>query len=256
MLPLIYYFAPIIILAGGAVVFRRFRSKRTVIFGLVFFISTIAVNLPFSDVGHATIIADRFTYIPYIGLFIIIGELVEGLIKNERRHRLILSLLLSLVIILLSFQTWQRCKIWKNSGTLWSDVISKYPDAVPAYYNRGNFFLKTQQFDRAIKDYKIAVSLDPRHTRAFSNLGKAYFFNAQYDQEFTSLYAAVNIAPSFRKNFVDMYLNRIKFDARENNIDQLLANCKRALVLSPNNPEVLAIQAQHLQNKQKPDYDQ
>jgi len=182
MLPLIYYLSPLILLLVLALIIVKFRQNRTLIFGLAFFLSTIVFNLPFSESGHSNLFADRFTYIPYIGFFLIVASIINRQINDQNRYLPVLVIVMISATLFFSFQTWRRCKVWENSGTLWSDVIKKYPRTLVAYYNRGNYFLDTEQFDLAIKDYNIVLTLDPKHYRTNKNRQLAYHLKRRLEK--------------------------------------------------------------------------
>jgi protein O-mannosyl-transferase len=141
------------------------RRNRAALFGLAFFMINIVLVLPFFTVGHAPM-ADRYTYLPYIGLFF---ALASGLDEPPARtpariplNRIVAVGALALAVICLA-QTWTRCGVWRDSETLWTDVIRKYPHRVfAAYANRGHTYSEMAgRQDAALADFNEAISLDP-----------------------------------------------------------------------------------------------
>ena len=66
------------------------------------------------------------------------------------------------ILLTLSYLTLPQIAIWKNSLTLWNYEISAEPDGNPvAYYHRGIAYQTNENYDRAIRDYSTAISLNP-----------------------------------------------------------------------------------------------
>jgi protein O-mannosyl-transferase len=108
-------------------------------FGGLFFLFTIGIVLKFVPVGD-TIIAERYTYIPYIGLFFIAGQYVEKMYQHEKWKKLS-YILMAVVMITLSYLTWNRTKVWENTFTFWSDVSATYPNYWRSYNCVGQEYL-------------------------------------------------------------------------------------------------------------------
>ncbi len=143
-LPAIYYLS---ILFVGILLFLVWFSRRwgkDVVFGFLFFIITIILVLQFVPVGAAAM-AERYTYVPYIGLFFVVGKLFEYVTDraNEKikKYSKYLLLLFVMVFVLFSAFSYSRIKVWKNGETLFSDVIEKYPESGISYRLRGDYYL-------------------------------------------------------------------------------------------------------------------
>jgi protein O-mannosyl-transferase len=155
-------------------------SRKNYKFPLVILVSYLVMLLPvigLLHLGHAAR-ADRYTYIPTTGFYILIGFAVAQVSFALTRYRLrlaLLSLVILAVTISLSFTTYQYNKDWKNDRTVWQKVIDKYPNsAATAYVNLGNVLFLEKQYQAAIKSYKNAIRVDPIHLEAMRNLGATY----------------------------------------------------------------------------------
>jgi len=187
-LPFIYYFS---VLFAGIVLFMVWFSKRwgkEVIFGFLFFIITIIMVMQFIPVGMVTM-ADRYTYIPYIGIFFILGKLYERISThlNPQHNKYVLIIIL-IFFIVFSAVAYQGVKKWESDETLFSDVIEKYPNCTIAYLNRGAFYnayyakyvyaddkaLSDSYFRKAVSDFENVLKCEPIEKikwRAYYNLG-------------------------------------------------------------------------------------
>ncbi len=178
LLPVEYYIASVIILLIIFLILRINKTnkmKKDLIFGLMFFLITISLVLQIIPVGRA-IIAERYTYIPYIGLFFIIGQYYTLVNSKKNSNKAIktkfyLYTVLIVYIIFFSYTTYNRNKVWKNGITLFSDVVKKYPSKPFGYWACGIAKNNAQDFKGAITDYTKAIELT-HCSEAFINKGE------------------------------------------------------------------------------------
>lgn len=186
-LPLEFLLSPIIfLLSFGLLIFLMIKLKhliKTVVFGFLFFYITIAPVMQFIPVGQA-IVADRYTYIPYLGLFFMLAFVMARFYENYVRKNIFyvfaFAFLLTSYIGFLGYLTWDRCHVWKDSVTLWSDFISKYPNSVIGYNNRGSGYYVAGNFKNAIIDYQTALKIKSNHVPTHFNLCLLYKDVGQY----------------------------------------------------------------------------
>jgi tetratricopeptide (TPR) repeat protein len=207
MLPIEYYMAPVVIIILCFLVYRTKAFRRELFFGLSFFAITISLVLQIVPVGSA-IVAERYTYVPYIGLFFLYGQCYRR-ISEKKVHRLVklksvMVVLLAVFTVVFSAISWQRTKVWADSFTLWSDVIKKYPQTTVAYYNRGVTKFNTGDYQGAVKDYDLAVSLNPAYAEAFNNRGEAKEKQGNYEGAIDDYNSALSSNP----DYIGAYLNR------------------------------------------------
>ena len=181
-LPLLYYLIPLgMIILGGLVIFSA-KYTKVISFGFLFFVICIVLVLQIIPVGNA-IFADRYFYVPSIGLFFIVGWYTDYLaLKKTRMGRNLKYAVLSVLAIyccVLVKLSYDRVQVWKNTETLWSDVIQKYPDGKLAYMNRGNYYASQHLTDKALKDYAMLVQLQSQNPKVYSNIGNIYVMRGE-----------------------------------------------------------------------------
>ena len=138
MLPFYYYISIPLVLGLFLFVWYSRRWGKTIIFGFLFFIFSIVLVLQFIPVGAATM-ADRYSYIPYIGFLFILAKgyeqllLSPKLIAYKKQANFVLILFFTGFTVIAN----ERTKVWKNDSELFTDVINKYPNSGDAYINRG-----------------------------------------------------------------------------------------------------------------------
>ncbi len=149
-LSLMHYIAPVVVLGLGGLMWWSLRKTKVVAFGLLFYGAMIALTLQFVQVGNA-IISDRYTYVAYIGLFLIFGWLFDNFLhKKNTVNRQKYAVLggIGLAGLLFCIMTYQRCDVWQNSGNLWTDVLQNYPDSHIAHNQLGNYWVEEKNMTK------------------------------------------------------------------------------------------------------------
>jgi len=117
--------------------------------------------------------ADRYTYLPEIGLYIAVTWEVTDLTAVYRHQRAILSTAAILVIGVLSLCAWVQTSYWRDSETLFRHALAVTTNNDVAENNLGIVFLGKGKLDEAISLLQAAVDLRPDNSPAHENLAKA-----------------------------------------------------------------------------------
>lgn len=225
-IPIKYYLYMIFILFLAVCVFYSLRYTKKTFFGIGFFTLTIFLVLQLLPVGN-TIMADRYSYLSSIGIFIIVGEGINFLWWKKLK---ILSLiLLSAFTIYLSVVTYNRSKKWENPMTLWSNVIEQYKTVPMAYLNRGKYIKDTGRYDEMLKDFNKAIELKPDYYSAYINRGNVFKMLKQYDEAIKDYNKVIELNP----NSYEAYNNMGTVYMREKKYPEAISNLKRAIELKP-----------------------
>ena len=147
---------PVIYIAFCLGLYLLNKGRKKIVFANAFFLISLLPVLQFVPLGEA-IVADRYMYLASIGIFYFIAECLVWLYQNKLKPARLIRVIflvsficLSMILVLL---TRQRCLAWKNSVTLWNDVLDKYPRAAMAYYNRAVAYNSMKDYPRAIADF-------------------------------------------------------------------------------------------------------
>jgi len=230
----IFAWSPILILFLFAVVWRSAGRSKEVSFGLLFFLFTL---LPVSQIVPVwlKVPADRYTYIPYIGLFCIVGHCFDTLRMSERPERVRRYALggFGIIVVLLSALTFQRAMVWQDSVTLWADCLRNYKLST-AYYNMGKeYVLVRRDFDKGIEYFSKATEADPQDVESWINLGLSYYYKKEYQKALYSYDEAEKLDP---KMFL-LYLNRGNSLYQLGRDTEAILNYNRAIELNPSMAE-------------------
>jgi tetratricopeptide (TPR) repeat protein len=119
--------------------------------------------------GHA----DRYTYLPQIGLYIAITWTAADLTVSWRFQRIALGAAAALLVAVLSWRAWFQTSYWRDSETLFTHALAVTSNNDVALNNLGIIFLDKGQLDEAISKLQAAIDLRPENGPALDNLAKA-----------------------------------------------------------------------------------
>ena len=225
-IPLLYIIYFLIFPFLMAAVLYTYRSTKKVIFGIGFYAITVFLVLQLLPVG-GTIMADRYSYIPLIGVFYIAGEGMY--LWWEKKFRFVVISLTSIFIIFFSIKTYERCGVWKNGMTLWNDVILKNQNTPVAYNNRGIEFGKENKYKEALNDFNKAVELLPGYANAYNNRGHLLMDGKQFELAKEDYNKAVELQP----NDPEILLNRGNLFQNMGKINEAFNDYSSAIRINP-----------------------
>ena len=236
-----YFVSPISFLLVGWALWRSYFKKYYVwFFGLGFFMVNVVLLLQILGAGQG-FLADRFTYIPYIGLFFIMAYFIEQYVKNNPKRKPLVTGLVAAILAIYGMMCFQQNKIWHDSGTLWTHVLKYHTKSTLPWGNRANYYRDEGRIAEALHDYSEVIKLvqdkpEPYNSRAklyfgfpqrdsllkaLDNYNKAIVLdpdNAEYWTNRGATYAKLgdpnnavknfNKAQEFDPNFANLYLNR------------------------------------------------
>ena len=237
-----YYIAPAFVALAAWLVFKFARRLNGLIgFGFLFFAVTIAPGLQFIPIGRG-IAADHFTYIPYLGLILIAAEIMLRLYDGAGTEKAKRMLIIAGAALLLALSAGARgrCLVWRDSVTLWSSALEKYPRSAVALNNRGLAYHKAGLYDRAIADFTAALAIDPRAVMFHSNRAISYAATGELDSAQSGFSRAIELDPrnaGFHNNLGNVYFMKGDFAKAK-------AGYEAALRLSPENRTALEHLAQ------------
>jgi len=141
---------------------RLIRKAPYFAVGWFWYLGTLVPVIGIVQVGGQAM-ADRYTYIPLIGIFIIVAWGVPELMSKWRYKEKVLSISVGIIIFTLLITTWRQVSHWKNSITIFKHAIrvtdKKYPNLALIHNNLGIALRAEQKNEEAIAHYKMAIKL-------------------------------------------------------------------------------------------------
>lgn len=213
-----------------------FRKNKIIVFGLLFFIINLLLVLQVLSIG-LTIVSERYTYVPYIGLAFMVSMLVSERIKIPKLWKTAATVVVFAVFGFLSFQ---RTKVWNNSGTLWTDVITTYPETPIPRTNRAHYLSikASEQADKngrdslyrlALEDCNIALKLKPNLAAGYEKRGLIFIGLGKPDAALSDADSLVKYDPR----------NKIGYDIRgtvyygKNEPGKAMENYNKCIEINP-----------------------
>jgi tetratricopeptide (TPR) repeat protein len=228
-LPLLYYLAPLGVLALLALVLLSLRRGRDVAFGALFFLANVAMVLQLVPVGSA-VIADRYTYLSFVGIGFILAALARPLLRRARVPT-VAALVLAGAAALVATQA--RCAVWKDNVTLWNDVLAQYPNLPLGYTMRARSYMQQGRNDLAMADAERALSLDPKQPRALTMRGTMRYLNRDNAGALTDLEEATKLEPRQHVPWNSLGAVHLALGRRE----EALSDFNKAIELKPDYAE-------------------
>jgi len=193
-------------------VVRLGRNQKYLPVGWFWFLGTLVPVIGVVQVGSQAY-ADRYTYIPYIGLFIIIAwalpQLLSkwtsaGLSRQARRgsveslqRKIVLGSLIALVLTALGICAHRQVSFWNNGITLFSRAIKVTKNNWFAHNSLGVACARLGRYSEAIEVYQQAIKINPHYEEAYLNLGNAYSNLGRYSDAVDAYQQAVKIKPDY-----------------------------------------------------------
>lgn len=186
-LPAEYYAAPFFCLLLATVLYFSLKKNKVLAFGILFFLINLLLVIQIVSVGSA-IVADRYTYIPYIGLFFLAGWAID---RYARKNS---STLVVGIVVIMTFLTFNQAMVWQNGASLWDKALKTAPSA-RAYNNRGTLYLKEENWTAALECFDNAIALNARDDEAHGSRGNVYFNTGKVELAIADYRASLAIKP-------------------------------------------------------------
>jgi len=188
----------LLLLGISVFVVRLGRNQRYLPFGWFWFVGTLIPVIGIVQVGSQAY-ADRYTYIPYIGLFIMLTWYPQQLLSKWPQRKITLGIAAAMVLTAMGIGTYRQVGYWKNSFTLFTHAVEVTPNNWLAYNNLGAEYDDLGRYRDAIEFFKQAIRIKPDYAEAHNNLGFAYGKLGRYQDAVEAHKQAIRIEPDLAK---------------------------------------------------------
>lgn len=139
-------------------------------------------------------IAERYAYLPAVGMWLLAGNFVQSLCTRGLSHRLWISCS-AVLFCMLAFLTWQRNYDWRDDFSLFSALVRSNPESAYGHYNLGNSYRLRGDFESARRHWERTVEIDPCNANALNQLGNVAFYQDRSADAERYYQQALAIAP-------------------------------------------------------------
>jgi tetratricopeptide (TPR) repeat protein len=174
--------------------------------------------------------ADRFTYLPQIGIAIALVWGAADLCQTWPYRRWVCAAGSALVLLPLMACAWQQTSYWRNSLTLWKHSLVCMPDNYRVHTLLGNALAKRDRVDDAIAQFRQALKIHPKCAEAFYGLGVAAAGRGRLDEAIVHYQAALNV----NSTYANAHNNLGNALLTLGQVDAAIAHCQAAVDINPN----------------------
>jgi tetratricopeptide (TPR) repeat protein len=193
-----------VLLALASVVFLRETHRRPYLgFGWLWYLGTLVPVIGLVQVGRQAM-ADRYTYMPLLGLFVIVAWAVPDLVARWRLGKALLPAAAAASVVACLAGTWVQLGYWKDSLTLFERTLAVTSGNWLIRYNLGCILSAKGQIDGAIQNYAEAIRLNPRFAMAHLNMGTALIGKGQTSEALSEFAEALRIDPASALAHINM----------------------------------------------------
>jgi protein O-mannosyl-transferase len=216
------------LLAVTFVALRFVRIRPYLAVGWFWYLGTLVPVIGLVQVGMQTM-ADRYTYIPLIGIFIILAWGGWELVSAWRMPVAVPATAAGLAVAACMVLTRAQLPYWRNSEELFKRMIAVNDGNYMAHYNLGNTYSRRDQLTEAVEQYEAALRAEPDYAEAHNNLGTVLLRLKRFDEAVAHHREAVRIRPEylFLFNLGNAYVDT-------GQTSEAIAQYQQALKLDPN----------------------
>ncbi len=224
--------AALILVLITVMVIGRAKQFPYLAVGWFWFMGTLAPVIGLVQVGRQAM-ADRYTYIPFIGLFIMVAWGLLELLKKWRFQKAVIALSAGVILLACTIVTYIQLQYWRDSITLFRHALIVTKDNDVAHNNLGDAFRKKGNIEEAISHYREAIRINPDYRQAHNDMGTALLEKGNIEEALSHYQEAIRIDP----NYGDAYYNMGEALFKHGDISGSLFYLREALRIAPDDAD-------------------
>jgi len=209
-----------LLLCISVLAFRAIKKFPYLATGWLWYLGTLVPVIGLVQVGSQSM-ADRYTYIPLIGIFIIMAWGIADISARWQNRKILLALSSVLVLAPILICTWFQAHYWQNSKTIFTHTINITKNNSVAHYGLGIAFDHLGKLNEAILHYNKALKISPNDAKTHHNLGTVL---ARQGNMKTAIYhyeQALKIDPNYSKAYYNLARTYLSINKIETTIHYL-----------------------------------
>jgi tetratricopeptide (TPR) repeat protein len=224
--------ALVLLVGVSAAALAGWRKRPYLLVGWSWYLGMLVPMIGIMRVG-SFVHADRYTYLPQIGLYLLLTWAAVDLCAGWRHRRLVLAGLSTAILVALTFCARTQVSYWRNNESLWTRALACTSDNFIAQNNLGNVLLLKGQVDEAMVHYQMALRIRPDEAEAHYNFGLALFQKGQVDEAIAQYQKALQIRPDDAKAHNNLGNALLK----KGGVDEAMVHYQKALQFKPDYAE-------------------
>jgi len=184
----------LIVLGGAAFALHQRRTSPFLTAGWFWFLGVLVPMLGLVQTGDQAY-ADRYSYIPHIGLFLAIVWSGHAWLKPEWIASSGFRIGLGVVLVALTWRAWVQAGFWTDPVIFWQRTIEIVPHHAQAHHVLGQFLMERQKNDQALVHFQTAIRLRPSNPDGYVRLASIRFRQGNHQEALVNLETALRVAP-------------------------------------------------------------
>ncbi|PYS37658.1 MAG: hypothetical protein DMG14_20515 [Acidobacteria bacterium] len=220
----------------------KLATRRPYVFvGWFWFLGTLVPVIGLVQVGRQAM-ADRYTYVPLVGLFLIVAFGLGDALASPPARRRVLMTAGGLVIVSCVWATRVQLRYWSSSEALWEHTIRVTTDNAVAHFSLAVAFTEQGKPDEAMREYSEALRIVPQYAEAHYNIAEALTKSGKTDAAIAHYSEALRLAKISQTGLDQYQLAAAHHDlalafSSKGNMEEAGAHLAEALRMNPNFPE-------------------
>ena len=220
--------ATLLLLAISIWTIRLAKTRKYLLVGWLIYIGTLVPVIGLVQIGSQAM-ADRYTYLSLIGLFIMIAWGITDLTSKWRPQKIILTVSSAAVLVAMLICTRMQLRHWRNNFTLFGRALAVTENNYVMHNNFGSFLLENNRLDEALVRFDEALRINPQYISAHTNAGIVLLKQRKFDEAIRHFNEALSIGTDLPKVYNELGLAY----GMQGKYELAIQNFKKALELKP-----------------------
>ena len=204
------------------------KQRPWFVVGWLWYIGTLVPVIGLVQVGMQAM-ADRYTYVPLIGIFIVIAWSVPELAARRPHKKILLATLAIIYLSILMTATWTQVRYWKNSTALFKHTLNVTANNHIAHDKLGEALAEQNRTVEAIRHYSEALRIEPDFVAAHLNMGVALREEGKINEAVEHFYMALRAKPDCSEAYYELGVTLEK----QGSFDAAVRHYSEALRIKP-----------------------
>jgi Tfp pilus assembly protein PilF len=191
--------AGLFLVSISSLVLLNFRKKPYLCIGWLWFLGTLIPVIGLKQAGLWPAIADRWAYVPLIGIFLIISWGIPELVSKWRHKKIGLALAATVLLLVLMTVTWLQVRCWTNSVSLFKHTFEVTANNYITHFKLGEALTELDKTEEAISHYREVLRLKPSYALAHHNLGVILADQGRTNEAMNHYIAALTMNPKLER---------------------------------------------------------
>jgi Tfp pilus assembly protein PilF len=222
-----------LLLAVTWAVFAYGRKRPYLVVGWLWYLGMLVPVIGIVQISHYAH-ADRYTYLPQIGVGLMAAWIAAELSAGWRHRTVLLGALSAVILAALMYAAHTQVSYWRDNETLWTRALTSTVNNHIAHNNLGLVLASRGDIESAMDQYREALKINPRYARAHNSIGLALCLRGQSDAAIAHYQTAVEIDPGLAE-----FQNNLGIAlAGRGRIGEAISCFRKALEINPGDPNI------------------